>query len=85
MTLEENLSLLHQIDRLLNLMTLANYLERTNRIWKYVQCLALSPAALLPPPPSLAALGPIGPSKNDNICRATAILMTSALGPRGAG
>ncbi len=29
-------------------------------------------------PPSPAALGPFGPSKNDKICRAAAILMTLA-------
>jgi hypothetical protein len=39
--------------------------------------LTLSPAALLPPP-SPAALGLIGPSKMDDICRAKTILMTSA-------
>jgi hypothetical protein len=39
--------------------------------------LTLSPAALLPPP-SPAALGLIGPSKMDDICRAKTILMTLA-------
>ena len=39
--------------------------------------LTLSPAALLPPP-SPGALGLIGPSKMDDICRAKTILMTSA-------
>jgi hypothetical protein len=39
--------------------------------------LTLSSAALLHPP-SPAALGPIGPSKNDIIFKATMILMTLA-------